>query len=90
MWGLMHEWLKNPPSQLPDDDSVEIDLCGLRYSYNSHGAMKLESKDEAVKRGIKSPDDGDAIALTWAMPVQRSTPGQRNFKSFGSTVSGMG
>ncbi len=69
MWGLMKEWLENQPAQIPDDDSLEVDLCGLRYTYDSRGRLKLESKEDAEKRGIKSPDDGDALALTWAMPV---------------------
>jgi hypothetical protein len=29
----------------------------------------LESKEEMEKRGLDSPDDGDALALTFAHPV---------------------
>jgi hypothetical protein len=29
----------------------------------------LESKEDMKKRGEKSPDDGDALALTFAAPV---------------------
>lgn len=69
MWGLMKNWLNEQPVQISDDNSLEVDLCGLRYSYDSKGRLKLESKDEAKKRGIRSPDAGDSLALTFAMPV---------------------
>lgn len=90
MWGLMDEWLDGRTSQIPDDNVLEVDLCGLRYSYDSKGRLKLESKDDAKKRGIKSPDDGDALALTWAMPVRKHQANAGSFNTFKSTVSGFG
>ncbi len=71
MWDLMKLWLAEPPAEIPDDSVLETDLCSLRYDYDSKGRLKLESKDDAKKRGIKSPDDGDGLALTFAMPVQK-------------------
>ena len=68
MWGELNEWLKGTVS-LPNNSQVKTDLCGLRYKYNSNGQLVLESKDDAKKRGIKSPDIGDAIALTFAETV---------------------
>jgi len=90
MWGIMNEWLSNPPAQIPDDDDIEIDLCGLRYSYDSHGRMKIESKEDAKKRGIKSPDEGDALALTFAFPVRPKHIESSRIITFNTTVSGMG
>lgn len=90
MWGLMNEWLSNPPAQIPDSDDIEIDLCGLRYSYDSHGRMKIESKEDAKKRGIKSPDEGDALALTFAYPVRPKYIESSHILTFNTTVSGMG
>mgnify|MGYP000970438639 CR=1 FL=1 len=90
MWGIMNEWLSNPPAQIPDDDDIEIDLCGLRYSYDSHGRMKIESKEDAKKRGIKSPDEGDALALTFAFPVRPRHIESSRIITFNTTVSGMG
>ena len=69
MWGQMKEWLSEPPVSIPDDDMLQSDLCGLRYDYDSHGRLKLESKEDAKKRGIRSPDAGDSLALTFSMPV---------------------
>lgn len=91
MWGLMNDWLASPPVQIPDDDDIEIDLCGLRYSYDSNGRLKIESKEDAKKRGIKSPDDGDALALTFAYPVRtRHHVESSRIMTFNATVSGMG
>ena len=91
MWGLMNDWLASPPVQIPDDDDIEIDLCGLRYSYDSNGRLKIESKEDAKKRGIKSPDDGDALALTFAYPVRtRHHAESSRIMTFNATVSGMG
>jgi len=36
--------------------------------------IKLESKVEMKKRGLDSPDDADALALTFAMPVAPEEP----------------
>jgi hypothetical protein len=33
--------------------------------------IKIESKESMKKRGLASPDDGDALALTFAEPVSR-------------------
>jgi len=90
MWGLMNEWLSNPPAQIPDNDDIEIDLCGLRYAYDSHGRLKIESKEDAKKRGIKSPDEGDALALTFAYPVRPKHIESSRIATFGVTVPGMG
>lgn len=92
MWDLMKEWIANQPAQIPDDDALEVDLCGLRYSYDSKGRLILESKKDAKARGIKSPDDGDALALTWAMPVSvmDTSISVGRFSEHRSTVSGFG
>lgn len=72
IWCLLRDWMDAQPAQIPDDDILETDLCGLRYSYDSNGRVKLESKEDAKKRGIKSPDDGDALALTFTMPIRKN------------------
>lgn len=90
MWGLMAKWLNEPPVQIPDDDEMEIDLCGLHYSYDSLGRLKLERKEDAKKRGLKSPDVGDALALTFAMPVGESEIFPITQQIRKPAVSGMG
>ena len=65
MWSAMKEWL--PSASIPNDPELRTDLTGLRYFYRG-GLLQLESKDDAKKRGLKSPDRGDSLALTFAIP----------------------
>lgn len=69
MWGEMNDWLSSESVSLPNHPAMKTDLCGLKYKYNSNSQFVLESKEEAKKRGVKSPDIGDAIALTFAEPI---------------------
>ena len=61
--------IETQPAQLPDDDSLQADLCVVRYKYTSNSQYQLESKDDLKKRLRRSPDKGDAVALTFARPV---------------------
>ena len=42
---------------------------GAGYHINRSNLLVLESKADMQKRGQASPDDGDALALTFAQPV---------------------
>jgi len=68
-WGRMREWSKDWPCILPNAQEVQSDLCSLQYSYNSNSQLVLEKKEDAKKRGVRSPDIADALALTFAEPV---------------------
>lgn len=68
MWGLMREWLLDFPCQIPDNDSLHADLCGVKYKFDSKTRLILERKEDMKKRGIRSPDEADALALTFAYP----------------------
>jgi hypothetical protein len=50
-------------------DGLQADACGPGYSYDVNQRLLLESKEHMRARGIRSPDDWDAIALTFAEPV---------------------
>lgn len=69
MWGEMREWLSI--GSIDNDDALIDDLTGPEYSIHLKGQIKLESKDSMKKRGLASPDDGDALALTFAQPIAR-------------------
>jgi phage terminase large subunit len=66
MWREMREWLKS--ASLPNDQDLKTDLTALRYLFKG-GEMLMESKDDAKKRGVKSPDRGDSLAMTFAVPT---------------------
>jgi hypothetical protein len=70
MWGLMNEWLRTPPVQIPDKDSLHADLCGIKYKIDSQSRLVMESGEDMKKRGIRSPDEASALMLTFAMPVE--------------------
>ena len=64
MWSRMKEWLLK--GAIPADNVLETDLTGPGYHLNKSERLVLESKQDMVKRGIASPDYGDALALTFA------------------------
>jgi hypothetical protein len=68
MWRLLKDWL---PSGCLDkrDQRLQDDLEGPGYHINRQNKLVLESKADMQARGLASPDDGDALALTFAMPV---------------------
>lgn len=67
MWDTMREWLRT--GCIDNDDQLISDLTGPEYEIALKGQIRLETKAEMKKRGIGSPDDGDALALTFAYPV---------------------
>lgn len=76
MWGEMREWLKDTPT-LPDDRDLESALTGLEYGYTVSGQIQLESKADAKARGLASPDEADALAMTFAEPVAPAATSSR-------------
>ncbi|RKZ93083.1 MAG: hypothetical protein DRQ40_08020 [Gammaproteobacteria bacterium] len=83
MWGELAEWLadENLDVDIPDDDALQADLCTPQISRDSMDRIVLEQKDAIKKRGLPSPDIGDAAALTFAEPVHG--PGGRVFTAKG-------
>lgn len=66
MWSEMREWLRNG-AVIPNDQALKAELTALRYKFKG-GEMLIESKDDAKKRGVKSPDMADSLAMTFAHP----------------------
>jgi hypothetical protein len=74
MWTNMRAWLDR--GILPDDQVIEDDLVGIEYSYGIDNEILLEKKEHMKERGLASPDNGDALALTFAEDVApRQVPG---------------
>lgn len=70
MWMGTREWLEEPAGvQIPDTDALQADACAPGYKYDSLTRLVLESKEDIRKRGLRSPDEWDAVALTFAEPV---------------------
>lgn len=68
-WYLFKEWLEDGPNRLPNDAALIADISAPGYKYRSNGTRLIESKQDMKKRGIRSPDGADAIAITFAEPV---------------------
>ena len=57
------------------------DLKAVDYGYDVSDAILLERKDDMRRRGLASPDGGDALALTFAHPVaKRDWAEERRFE----------
>ena len=71
MWETMHEHIKSGLA-LPYQDWVLTELTGPLYKYDEKNAIVLEKKEDMKKppRSLKSPDIADALALTYAYPVE--------------------
>lgn len=75
IWGLSKEWLQEPGGvDIPDTDALQADACAPGYKYDSLTRLVLESKDDIRKRGLRSPDEWDAVALTFSEPVHETRP----------------
>lgn len=59
----------------PDMRSLWEECTSIRYSFTRRGQYKLESKDDIRKRLGRSPDEADALALTFAPPPKRPKVG---------------
>jgi len=76
MWGEMKDWLRNGGC-IDNDPELKADLQKPILMSDREQRIKLEPKDVMKKRLAKmgldsaSPDDGDALGLTFAMPVSR-------------------
>lgn len=71
MWGNLKEAL-SAGIRLPDIEDLRTDLTSLEYGWNAKNDMQLESKEDAKKRGLSSPDLADALALTYVFPIART------------------
>ncbi len=69
----MKQWLSDGGT-IPDDRELVEDLIAPEYDILPGGQVKLETKKEMKKRGLRSPDAADAVALTFAFKVEEYTP----------------
>ena len=68
MYYKMRDWLQNGGA-IDEDYTLEQDLTGVEYTHNVRDELLLEKKEHMKSRGLASPDDGDALAMTFAYPV---------------------
>ena len=64
-WGLRERLEQGDMTGL-DDDLLISQCAGIRYKHNARGQVVIESKDEARKRGVTSPDRAESLMLAFA------------------------
>lgn len=72
MWGLMRKAMPKLALPVAGEASQVLydDLTQREYGFTVAGAkINMESKSDMKKRGLRSPDIGDALALTFAQEV---------------------
>ena len=77
IWRTMGEWCRDIGS-IYNDQALELELGTPQLHQittgNRTGWWILESKKDMLSRGVKSPNRGDALAVTFALPVKKRKP----------------
>jgi hypothetical protein len=75
-WGLMRDALK-AGLDIPNDRELLDDLIGPEYGFTSKQQIQLEKKEDMKKRGLASPDCGDALAMSFAVAPRKKPERKR-------------
>lgn len=71
MWDAMRKWLRKG-GMIEPDDKLQQGLTAPEYGFSGRAQqMQLESKDDMKARGQSSPDEADALSMTFYQPVAR-------------------
>jgi hypothetical protein len=73
-WALRERFEAGEIAGLSDDTTI-AQLATIRYQYTPQGRVKIESKEDARARGVKSPDRAEALMLCFG----RLRPGILDF-----------
>jgi len=72
MYGACRAWLKT--GAIPADADLRAQLLAITYSFNQRDEIILTSKEIMMREGKPSPDDLDALVLTFAHPLASRPP----------------
>lgn len=78
MWGKMRDWLSI--GAIDSSGRLEQDLTAPGYTHDKRDRLVLEAKEHMKARGVDSPDDGDALAMTFALSVAPRRPAPAVYK----------
>jgi hypothetical protein len=71
LWMRARDWFDEKDVSICDSDTLIGQLCTVQYSFTSSGKMKIESKEDMQRRGLRSPDEADSFVLTFAGGTKR-------------------
>lgn len=82
----VRELMRQRKLELMLDDELHQQLSALKYRYKGNGRKFLESKEDAKKRGLKSPDRADALmmacsVITMVAPIEKEKTQAESFWS---------
>lgn len=66
-WANVRDWLRDA---VLEKHEGFYELAQPKYKIKSTGKLQLESKEDMKKRGVPSPNVGDALALTLSRPTE--------------------
>lgn len=72
MWGRMAEWVLT--ADILDSEAIQADLTMLKMGHDNKDRLQLQSK----RKLSRSPDIGDALALTFAFKISGKLNAQRD------------
>ena len=64
MWANLRDQLEQRTIVFEDDEETVAQLSARKYRMASNGKIEVEPKADMKKRGLDSPDRGDALALS--------------------------
>jgi superfamily II DNA or RNA helicase len=64
-WGRRQRFQAEEVAGLTDERTIG-QLAGIRYRHTARGQVEIERKEDARKRGVKSPDRAEAVMLALA------------------------
>ena len=89
MWAVLKDLMENQEIEIEEDSETFAQLSSRKYFLASNGKLELESKKEMKKRGLDSPDRGDAAALSvYLGKIKKytgSAPNQANTAGLGKS-----
>jgi hypothetical protein len=70
-WALRERFREEAIAGITDAATIS-QLASIRYDQTSTGKTEIESKDDARKRGVKSPDRAEMLMLEFAPDMRRT------------------
>lgn len=65
-WWKLRKRFELGEVDLPDDAILTAQLAGVRWKPDGRGRIVIEKKEDAKKRGLKSPDRAEAVLMAFA------------------------
>lgn len=65
LWWFLREQFENSLIAIPNNRDLIDQLGSIKYNTESSGKIKIEGKKQMKSRGMSSPDEADAVMMTY-------------------------